>query len=225
MPNQPADKPIIRLIIADDHDMLRDGLRYFIDSFDDLELLAEATDGEQAIWYCQEHQPDVVLMDLKMPRLGGIEAIQRLKAEYPNMKFIVLTSFVEEDMVQTALAAGATGYLLKDAGAQDLYNAIQRAYGGQTMLAPEATQVLVQATTRPPKLGHDLTAREIEILQHLVHGLSNSEIGEKLFISRSTVKNHISSIFAKLQTDSRTEAAALAIQHNIVQLEEEPPAD
>ena len=211
----------IRIVIADDHNMLRSGLRTFLETYDDLELLAEASDGEEAIWFCREYQPDVVLIDFKMPHVDGISAIQQVKKEFPGIQFIVLTSFVDEEIVQAALEAGALGYLLKDAGANDLYNAIKRAREGKTMLSPEATHVLIQATTRPPQIGHDLTDREIEILRLLVTGMSNSEIGEQLFISRSTVKNHVSNIFAKLQADSRTEAAALAIQKGIVTLEED----
>lgn len=214
-PNQP-----IRIMIVDDHDMLRSGLKVFIDSIDEIELIAEASEGEEALLKCHQEQPDVILMDLKMPRMDGIEAIRSIRAYYPDIQFIVLTSFVDEDSVQTALQAGAVGYLLKDAGVGDLHQAILRAYAGQSMLAPEATQVLVHAATSPPELGHDLTEREIEILQHLVTGMSNSEIGEELHISRSTVKNHISNIFSKLHTESRTEAAALAIQRGIVNLPE-----
>ena len=211
----------IKLVIADDHDMFRDGLKMFIDKFDDLELLAEASDGEQAVLYCQQYQPDVALIDLKMPYLNGVEVISQIKASHPEIACIVLTSFVEDTLVQEALRMGAVGYLLKNADSQTLYRAVQRAVDGDNTLAPEATQALIQATTGPPEPGHDLTEREIEILQYLVQGLSNTELGQKLFISRSTVKNHISSIFGKLGVDNRTRAAAIAVQYGIVALEEE----
>jgi len=208
----------IGVMIVDDHDMLRSGLKVFLDSLDDMELVAEASNGETAILLCQKANPDVVLIDLKMPRMDGITTIQHIRATQPHIQFIVLTSFVDEDSVQSALKAGAAGYLLKDASVEDLHNAISRAYSGKTVLSPEATQALVSATTRPPTLGFDLTEREIHILELIVKGLSNSEIGDQLHISRSTVKNHISSIFSKLNTDTRTETAALAIRHGIVKL-------
>jgi NarL family two-component system response regulator LiaR len=217
-----ASKPDkIRVMLVDDHDMLRSGLKVFLDAFDDLELVGEASDGEQAVWYCQELSPDVVLMDLNMPRLGGIDAIKKIHSQNQDIKFVVLTSFVDEELVQGALQAGAVGYLLKDSGAQELYAAIHRAHHGQSMLSPQATQALVSATVKPPPIGHDLSNREIEILELLVQGLSNSEIGDRLYISRSTVKNHISSIFGKLHADSRAEAAAIAVQYGIARLPDE----
>lgn len=215
-----ADKAKIRVMIVDDHDMLRSGLRVFIDTFDDIELVGEASNGERAVELCQQLQPDVVLMDYQMPRMNGIEAITEIKKNQPHIEFIMLTSFVDDSMVERALQAGALGYLLKDAGVDDLHRAVVRAYDGQSVLAPEATQVLVKATVRSPSLGHDLTDREVEILALVAVGKSNSEIGEDLHISRSTVKNHISNIFAKLNTDSRTEAAALAVQYGIVRLDD-----
>jgi NarL family two-component system response regulator LiaR len=205
-------------MLVDDHDMLRSGLKVFLDAFDELELVGEASDGDQAVWYCIELSPDVVLMDLNMPRMGGIDALKAIHSQNPGIRFVVVTSFVDESLVQGALHAGAVGYQLKDSGAQELYGAILRAYRGQSVLSPQATQVLVSATVKPPPIGHDLSDREIEILELLVQGLSNSEIGDRLFISRSTVKNHISSIFGKLPANSRAEAAAIAVQHGIAHL-------
>jgi two-component system, NarL family, response regulator LiaR len=212
------DKQKLHVMIVDDHDMLRSGLRVFLDSLDDMELVCEASNGESAVILCRDNNPDVVLIDLKMPRMDGVTAIQHIRATQPHIQFVVLTSFVDEQSVQEALRAGASGYLLKDASIDDLHNAILRAYQGKTVLSPEATQALVSATTRPPTLGYDLTEREIHILELMVRGLSNSQIGEQLHISRSTVKNHISSIFTKLNVNTRTEAAALAIKHEIVNI-------
>lgn len=210
------DMQKIRVMIVDDHDMLRSGLKVFLDSLDDMELVSEAANGELAIISCHDTNPDVVLIDLKMPKMDGITTIQKIRATQPDIQFVVLTSFVDEESVQNALRAGASGYLLKDASVDDLHDAILRAYLGKTVLGPEATQALVTATTRPPTPGHDLTDREIDILELIVRGLSNSEIGDQLFISRSTVKNHLSSIFAKLNINTRTEAAALAVKYGIV---------
>ena len=211
----------IRVLLVDDHDMLRIGLKVYLNNYDDVEVIGEASDGEQAVMYCHEMSPDVVLIDLNMPRMSGIETIKKVRGTNPNIKFVVLTSFVDEELVQDALQVGAIGYLLKDSSAHDVREAIHRAYHGQTMLSPQATDALVSATVSPPSVGHDLSDRELEILQLLVQGLSNSEIGDELFISRSTVKNHISSIFGKLCVNSRAEAAATAIQNRIVSL----PAD
>lgn len=208
----------ISVMLVDDHDMLRSGLKVFLDTFDDMELVGEASDGEQAVWYCRELTPDVVLMDLNMPRMDGIEAIKRIHGESPDIKVVVFTSFVDDEIVHHALQAGAVGYLLKDSGTQELHQAILRAHQGKSTLAPQATQALVSATIKPPRVGHDLTDREVQILELLVQGLSNSEIGEQLYISRSTVKNHISNIFGKLQANSRTEAAVIAVQHGVVDL-------
>lgn len=205
----------IRILLVDDHDMVRRGLAVFLLAYDDLVLVGEATNGAEALEKCAELQPDVVLMDLMMPVMDGITAIRLIRERYPKTQVIALTSFSEEKLVETALQAGAIGYLFKNVSVDELAAAIRAVRVGRPTLAPEATKVLIQKTTRPMALGHDLTSRERDILRLLVEGLSNPEIAEKLNLSRSTVKTHVSHILEKLGVDSRVEAVTLAIRHNL----------
>ena len=206
----------IRVMIVDDHKVVRSGLSAFLDAYDDLELVAQADSGEKALAFCHQHHPDVVLMDLVMPKMNGAEATEALIKACPDIKVIALTSFKEEELVEGALKAGAIGYLLKDVDADDLADAIRGAYAGKPTLAPEAAQVLIQASRKPYKPGIDLTEREHEVLALLVEGLTNPEIAERLYVSKSTVKFHVSSILNKLQVSSRTEAVAKALQEGLV---------
>lgn len=207
----------IRVLIVDDHNMVRKGLMTLLEEFDDLDLIGEAGDGEMALHACRESCPDVVLMDMLMPRMDGVTAIARIRQICPDTQFIALTSFSDETNVQNALKAGAISYLMKNVSGDELANTIRRAHVGQPTLAPEAAQILIRATTRPPAPGHDLTERELEVLGLMIEGLNNREIGERLYISSSTVKNHVSSILSKLGTTSRTQAVALAVEHKIVE--------
>ena len=207
----------IRVLIVDDHNMVRKGLMTLLEEFDDLDLIGEAGDGEMALHACRESCPDVVLMDMLMPRMDGVTAIARIRQICPDTQFIALTSFSDETNVQNALKAGAISYLMKNVSGDELANTIRRAHVGQPTLAPEAAQILIRATTRPPAPGHDLTERELEVLALMIEGLNNREIGERLYISSSTVKNHVSSILSKLGTTSRTQAVALAVEHKIVE--------
>lgn len=207
----------IRVVIVDDHDMVRKGLLVLLEEFQDLVVVGEADDGEHAVTICKRECPDVVLMDMIMPRMGGITALRLIRQACPDTEVVALTSFSDEDHVQEALKAGAISYLMKDVSGDELANAIRRAHAKQSTLAPEAAQVLVRAATRPPSLGHDLTDREREVLLLMIEGLNNREIGERLVISSSTVKNHVSSILSKLETTSRTQAVALAVEHKIVE--------
>ena len=206
----------IRVLIVDDHALLRRGLVTFLLSFDDLELVGEAANGADALRLCEQLQPDVVLMDLVMPEMDGSTATRAIRQRHPQVQVIALTSFREEELVQGALEAGAIGYLLKNVPADELAQAIRAAHAGRPTLAPEAAEVLIHAATHPPALGQDLTPREREVLALMVEGLRNAEIADRLTVSRSTVKFHVSRILSKLGVSSRTEAVALALQHNLV---------
>lgn len=207
---------LIRVLLVDDHAVVRSGLGAFLMAFEDLELVGEARNGDEAVRMCEELNPDVVLMDLVMPGMNGAEATSIIREQHPETQVIALTSYKEEELVQGVLKAGAIGYLLKNVTGDELADAIRAAKAGQPTLAPEATQALIHATTKPPDLGFDLTKREREVLSLMIEGLNNPDIAERLVVSRSTVKFHVSSILSKLGASSRTEAVALALQHNLV---------
>jgi NarL family two-component system response regulator LiaR len=206
----------IRVMIVDDHAMVREGLASFLLGFDDLEMVGEAGSGEEALRLCPALQPDVVLMDVVMPGMGGIAAIRAICQECPSIRVITLTNFGDEELVHAALEAGATGYLLKDVSAAELARAIRDAAIDKPTLAPAAAQALIQAVTRPPSPGHDLTDREREVLALIVEGMHDPEIADHLTVSVSTVKFHVRNVLSKLGATSRTEAATLAIRHNLV---------
>ncbi len=208
----------IRIMIVDDHAIVRSGLSAFLLTCADLDLVAEARDGEEAIHLSKQFQPDVVLMDLVMPKMDGVAAIRALREACPRTQVIVLTSFGEKERVQAALRAGAIGYLLKDVSVNDLVTAIHAAVAGRPSLAPEAARALIQVTGEPGGPGYVLTAREREVLSLVVEGLNNTQIAERLVVSRSTVKFHVSSILAKLGVSSRTEAVALAVRHHLLDI-------
>jgi len=211
-----TDSKPIRVMIVDDHAVVRSGLAAFLLAFDDLELVGEAGGGEEAVRLCAQVQPDVVLMDLVMPKMDGAATTRAVRERCPQAQVIALTSFKEEELVQGALQAGAISYLLKNVSADELAGAIRAAHLGRSILAPEATQALIHAATQPAAPGHDLTPREREVLALLVEGLNNPNIARRLVVSQSTVKFHVSSILSKLNAASRTEAVALAVQHHLV---------
>jgi NarL family two-component system response regulator LiaR len=206
----------IRVMIADDHPVVRNGIRFSLLALDDIELVGEASSGQEALRVCREVQPDVVLMDLKMPGMDGLASTRAVRERHPQVQVVALTSFHEMDLVQEALQAGAIGYLLKDVALDELARAIRSAHAGQSTLAPAAAQALVEAAALPSELGHELTGREREVLALMVEGLGNVEIAERLSISLSTVRFHVSNIFSKLGAANRAEAAALAVKHHLV---------
>jgi NarL family two-component system response regulator LiaR len=206
----------VRLLIVDDHDMVRKGLLVLLEHFEDIEVVGDVGDGNAAVDLCRHNPVDVVLMDMIMPRMDGVAATKLIRDVSPTTQVIILTSFSEEENVQTALKAGAIGYLLKNVSGDELAAAIRRAYAEQSTLSPEAAQALIRATTRPPMLGHDLTEREREVLRLMIRGMSNREIGDELVISSSTVKNHVSNILSKLGTITRTQAVALAVANKLI---------
>ncbi len=211
-----ADVSFIRVMIVDDHDMVRRGLAAFLKAKPDLELVGEAGDGEEALRMCEQVHPDVVLMDLVMPKVDGATATRAIRERCPRVQVIALTSFQEKELVQEVLQAGAISYLLKNVSVDDLAEAIRAAYTGRSTLAPEATQALIQTASQGPTPGHNLTPREREVLALMVEGLNNPEIGERLTVSRSTARAHVSNILSKLDVSNRAEAVALALRRKLV---------
>jgi two-component system, NarL family, response regulator LiaR len=211
LPSEP-----IRVMVVDDHTMVRRGLATFLKVSQDLQLVGEAKSGAEAIQLCGEILPDVVLMDMVMPDMDGATATRAICKKYPRVRVIALTSFKEGNLVKNALESGAIGYLLKDVSASDLVQAIRSAYIGRATLSPEVAQTLFETANQPPKPGLNLTEREREVLKLMVDGLNNKQIAEKLTISLSTVKSHVSNILLKLGIASRTEAVTIALRSRIV---------
>jgi DNA-binding NarL/FixJ family response regulator len=213
-PEQP-----IRVLIVDDHAVVRRGLRGFLDLLDDIEVAGEAENGLEAVEASARLVPDVILMDLLMPELDGLGAIAQIKSAQPEIEIVALTSFIEEEKVTTALEAGATGYLLKDADADDVAAAVRAAHAGEVHLDPAVTRLLAQrlrARKAQPEPVEPLTERELEVLSHLGRGSSNKEIAAALSITERTARTHVSNILGKLGLQSRTQAALYAVEHKLV---------
>jgi two-component system, NarL family, response regulator LiaR len=211
-----TDPQSIKVMIVDDHPVVRDGLKNMLLAFDDLQLVGEAGDGNQAVAHCQQNQPDVILMDVFMPGMDGITATRAILEHHPQVKIIILTSSIEDSTVHRSLSAGAVGFMLKNAPINALAEAIRLAYAGQPALAPEAAAALIRGKTGPLKPGSDLSEREREVLALIVEGLSNEEIGERLTISPSTARHHVSACLQKLGAANRAQAAVLATKYHLV---------
>jgi NarL family two-component system response regulator LiaR len=212
---QQTPQPI-RVMIVDDHSMVRRGLAAFLKVNADLQVVGQARNGQQALQMCAQAQPDVILMDLLMPEMDGATATRIILERHPQVRVVALTSFQEKELVRDALRAGAISYLIKNVSADELVEAIRAAHAGRSTLAPEALQALIQSDQPEFTPGYDLSARERQVLALLVQGLSNPEIADRLSVSRSTAKAHVSSILSKLGVSSRAEAAALAVEHKLV---------
>ncbi len=215
--NEPS---LIRVVIVDDHSMVRRGLATILKIKPDLQLVGEASNGREAVEVCAHLQPDVILMDLMMPEMSGAAAIASIRRQWPQVQVIALTSFQEKELVREALQAGAIGYLLKNVSADDLAAAIREAAAGRSTLAPEAIQALLQLEPAPRVPEEDLAAafeltpREQEVLALMIEGLSNPDIAERLVVSRSTAKAHVSNILSKMGVSNRAEAISLALQYD-----------
>ena len=210
----------IKVMIVDDHGIVRQGLRTYLDLLEDITIIAEAENGLEALEKVKQFNPDIVLMDLVMPEMDGIEATHKICGSYPDVKVIVLTSFTEDEKVFSAIKAGAVGYLLKDISPPDLAKAIQAVHSGETHLHPEITKKLMNQFVNPKSEGEitpdELSPRELEVLQLVAQGLSNKELANDLTISEKTVKTHLSSIYSKLNLSDRTQAAIYALKHDLV---------
>jgi len=206
----------VRVLIADDHPVVRRGLTAVLAAYDGFHLVGEVSSGEEAINFCEKTQPDVVLMDLVMPGMGGAKAIRAIRERWPQVAVIALSSFGEMALLEEALKAGAVSYLLKNVSADELAAAIRGAVTGRSALSPEVARLLIQDIRQPAGKDYNLSDREREILKLMVEGLSNVAIAQRLIISQSTVKFHVSNILSKLVVSSRTEAVALALRHHLV---------
>ncbi len=211
-----TDREPIKVMIVDDHPVVRDGLKSMLLAFDDFELSGEAENGRTALANCHTNAPDVILMDIIMPESDGIQATRAILNDFPQMKILILTSYPKDDLIQDALEAGAIGYILKNSSIDSLATAIRSAYDGQPTLAPEATRALINIKTGPQKLGSDLSKRELEVLKLIVDGLSNDEIAERLVISPATARHHVSACIEKLNAANRAQAAALAVKLSLI---------
>jgi NarL family two-component system response regulator LiaR len=226
LPATPGDDLVddaqrIRVLLVDDHAVVRMGLRAFFDLQPDIEVVGEASDGSEGVAMTRRLRPDVVLMDLLMPTMDGVTAIGRIKAELPETEIVTMTSFIEEEKVTAALEAGASGYVLKDAEAEEVAQAIRAAYAGEVHLDPQVARMLAQRlrAKKEPEPVEPLTEREKDVIRLLGQGHSNKEIGARLFITERTARTYVSNILGKLGLASRTQAALWAVEHKLA----EPP--
>lgn len=210
----------IKVMIVDDHQMVRLGLSSFLNVQEDIEVIAEASDGQSGLLKVDKFKPDVILMDLVMDRMDGITATQKILESDPTASILILTSFLDDEKVFPALSAGAKGYILKTSQAHEIADAIRKVAKGEDVLSEAVKEKISQHEHRPHQLYDDLTSREMEVLRCLAQGLPNQEIADCLFISLKTVKTHVSNIFTKLKVDDRTQAAIYAVKHKLVETTE-----
>lgn len=213
----------IRVLIADDHHVVRGGIRALLETETDIDVIDEAADGVETVLKTRSLNPDVILMDLMMPRKSGIEAIEEIKQEDPDARILVLTSYSDDEKVFAAIKAGALGYLLKETSTKELLQAIHDVYRGESSLHPAIARKLIRELNRPsnlPPADEPLTEREIEVLVYVARGYSNQDIANSLFISERTVRTHVSNILSKLHLANRTQAALYALKEGLTNLEE-----
>ncbi len=208
----------IKVLIADDHPLVRHGIKTFLETYDDIYIVGEAENGREAIEICKKHLPDVVLMDVRMPGLNGIEATNHILKKRPNIKVIILTSFIDKELIENSLKAGASSYLLKNESGERIVRVIRDAYQGKSNLSSEATQIMISEVRNPLSKRYQLTKREKEILSLMVEGLSNKEIAKRLTLSTSTIQFHITNILSKFGVSKRTAAIYLALKQKLVKL-------
>ena len=211
-----SGKKIIKVLVADDHPLVRHGIKTVFEAYDDIDLVAEAENGKEAIEMVAKYRPDIVLMDLVMPVLDGVEATIKLIEKWPEIKIIVLTSFNDIDLIKKSLKAGAISYILKNISGAMLIKTIRDIYKGKFVLSPQATKILLSEFRETSDENYNLTGREKEMLTLIVEGLSNKEIAKRLFLSNSTVQFHVSNILSKLRVSKRTEAVYVALKQKLV---------
>lgn len=210
----------LRIILVDDHEIVRLGLRTLLARYPQFEIIAEAGDAQEALEQVNRHKPDVVVMDIRLPGRSGVEATQEITTLHPGVKVIMLTSYADEDVLFDAIAAGASGYVLKQIGSDDLVRSLERVGRGESLLDPAVTQKVFQRVRQSARKAEDaafgaLTDQELHILALITEGMTNKEIAGKVYLSEKTVRNYVSSILAKLDLSSRAEAAAYAVRHHI----------
>ncbi|MEW6402254.1 MAG: response regulator transcription factor [Chloroflexota bacterium] len=211
---------MLKILIADDHQIVRRGLRMTLDAEDDMKVVAEASDGGEVPALVKKHKPDVVLLDLQMPEQNGIETLKQLRPDFPDLPVLILTSFSDDARLHAALRAGASGFLLKEMDGDDLLEAIRGAAKGKPQLHPEIAKRLMARAPMPEDPFESLTERERDILKHVARGLSNKEIALQLVLTEMTVKGYVSDVLAKLGVSDRTQAALMAVRYGLVELGE-----
>ena len=226
--SEQQEKQPIQVLIVDDHAIVRDGIRSLLSTIPDMEVAGEAANGSQAVSLFNRLQPDIVLMDLVMPEMDGIQAIEQIIAPNPEARILVLTSFATDDKIFPALKAGACGYLLKDSDSEELVRSIREVQRGESSIDPKIARKLLREISDPPPQAppsevDPLTVRELEVLKLVAQGKSNQEIAQQLVISEGTVRAHVSNILVKLHLASRTQATLYALRQGLASLDEEAP--